>query len=86
MTESDDTSWNTFYCIDPDHSVRIKALGSGKGNTADANVGRWSHTVRRVKATYTAAQWVIPGHGKAGGSELLDYTEKLFSENAVPVE
>ena len=64
----------------------IKALGSGKGNMTDADVSRWSRTVMRVKATYGAAQWVIPGHGKAGGSELLDYTAKLFSEDAMSVE
>lgn len=58
----------------------IKALGAGYGNLEDANVATWSATVRKVKSTFSDATIVIPGHGKIGGTELLDYTIELFSK------
>jgi metallo-beta-lactamase class B len=59
----------------------IKEVGAGKGNLADANVNDWSATVTKLKSKYSLAQIVIPGHGKTGGAELLDYTIKLFVKN-----
>jgi metallo-beta-lactamase class B len=56
----------------------IKESGAGKGNLEDANVGAWSSTVAKLKEKYPDAKFVIPGHGKAGGTELFDYTIKLF--------
>lgn len=56
----------------------IKEVGAGKGNLEDANVKAWSETVRKVKARYPQAKIVVPGHGKVGGTELLDFTVKLF--------
>ncbi|MPR35717.1 subclass B1 metallo-beta-lactamase [Salmonirosea aquatica] len=56
----------------------IKEVGAGKGNLEDANVAAWPATVRNVKARYPQAKIVIPGHGKVGGTELLDFTVKLF--------
>lgn len=56
----------------------IKALGAGNGNLEDANVSAWSATVRKVKLTFPDISIVIPGHGNIGGTELLDYTEKMF--------
>lgn len=57
----------------------IKALGAGKGNLEDANITGWSATVSKVRSTFPEASVVIPGHGKIGGRELLDYTEEMFS-------
>lgn len=57
----------------------IKELGAGNGNLEDANVAAWSETVRKVKSTFPDITLVIPGHGKIGGTELLDYTEEMFS-------
>ena len=57
----------------------IKTVGAGKGNLEDANVAAWPATVSKVKATYSKAEIVIPGHGKTGGTELFDYTIKLFA-------
>ena len=54
----------------------VKALGATKGNLADADTKQWSKTISKVKRLRPAI--VIPGHGNWGGSELLDYTEKLF--------
>tara|TARA_R110002049_G_scaffold80951_8_gene205875 strand:+ start:336 stop:1142 length:807 start_codon:yes stop_codon:yes gene_type:complete len=56
----------------------IKNVGSSKGFLGDANTSEWSNTVQKIKLKYPEAKIVIPGHGKAGGTELLDYTIKLF--------
>ena len=58
----------------------VKSVGAGKGNLADANVPAWPQTVTRVQKTYPTAIHVVPGHGKAGGKELLEFTIALFSE------
>ena len=56
----------------------VKESDAGKGHLADANLGDWPKTVAKVKAQYPDARFVIPGHGKWGGKELLDYTMELF--------
>jgi len=56
----------------------IKEIGAGKGNLEDANVTEWPETVQKVKAKYPQTKIIIPGHGKSGGEELLDYTINLF--------
>ena len=61
----------------------IKEMGSGKGNLEEANIKEWSKTVRVVKKKYPNTKKVIPGHGKTGGIELLDYTIDLFGEDRV---
>lgn len=58
----------------------IKTLGAGNGNLEDANVAAWPETVKKVKSTFPNTQVVIPGHGKIGGVELLNYTIELFSK------
>ncbi|GGE18191.1 subclass B1 metallo-beta-lactamase [Psychroflexus salis] len=56
----------------------IKELNASKGNLADANTEDWALTVEKVKNEFTDVDYVIPGHGKSGGKELLDYTIDLF--------
>jgi metallo-beta-lactamase class B len=56
----------------------IKAIGSGKGNLAEANVATWSESVRKVKQKFQNAVIIIPGHGAYGNRSLLDYTIKMF--------
>lgn len=58
----------------------IKTLGAGNGNLEDANVSAWPSTVSKVKSKFPETKIVIPGHGKIGGTELLDYTIELFSK------
>ncbi|MGB0850013.1 MAG: subclass B1 metallo-beta-lactamase, partial [Bacteroidia bacterium] len=58
----------------------IKTLNASKGYLGDANTQEWSKTVKAVKSKYGAAEIIIPGHGKPGGIELLDYTIKLFED------
>jgi metallo-beta-lactamase class B len=56
----------------------IKELKATKGYLGDANIAQWPNTVERIKEQYPNIKIVIPGHGAIGGSELLDYTIKLF--------
>ncbi|GAA3631195.1 subclass B1 metallo-beta-lactamase [Flavivirga jejuensis] len=56
----------------------IKKVGANKGYLGDANTNKWSETVRKIKLKYPKTEIVIPGHGKWGGTELFDYTIKLF--------
>lgn len=58
----------------------IKALGVGNGNLEDANVAAWPATVRNVKSAFPETLIIIPGHGKIGGTELLDYTIEMFTK------
>lgn len=64
----------------------IKSWGASKGNLADANLEEWSNTVIRIKNEYPDLKIVIPGHGKPGGVELLDYTIKLFEVDSTSVK
>lgn len=56
----------------------VKEMNAGKGNLEDASVKDWSNTVERLKLAFPEVLIVIPGHGNAGGTELLEYTSKLF--------
>lgn len=56
----------------------IKEAGAKKGNLEDANTKAWPYTVMKLKQEYPQAKIVIPGHGKTGGRDLLDYTISLF--------
>ncbi|GAB0155181.1 BcII family subclass B1 metallo-beta-lactamase [Chryseobacterium sp. Alg-005] len=56
----------------------IKEVGAGKGNLEDANISEWSKTVEKIKKKYPNVSLVVPGHGKYGNYELLDYTINLF--------
>lgn len=58
----------------------IKEIGAGKGNLEDANVKDWPETVRKLKTAYPDISIIIPGHGKVGDKELLEYTIRLFEE------
>ena len=56
-----------------------KSMGSGKGNVAEADQDEWPEVVRRVMAAYPDVRVVVPGHGRPGGPELLQFTVELFS-------
>ncbi|MDR2122437.1 MAG: subclass B1 metallo-beta-lactamase [Flavobacteriaceae bacterium] len=59
----------------------IKELNAGKGNLSDANVEAWPKSVENVKNAFPEAKYIVPGHGKYGTRELLDYTINLFKES-----
>lgn len=56
----------------------IKEAGASKGNLGDADLAEWPRTVERVRSAFPEVRVVVPGHGKPGTAELLDYTIKLF--------
>ncbi len=56
----------------------IKSLKAGKGNLADASVNKWSKTVLKVKKAFPQVKVVVPGHGQAGDTALLNYTVDMF--------
>lgn len=56
----------------------VKEVGATRGYLGDANLDTWSGTVEAVKKGFPETKIVVPGHGKHGGVELLDYTIKLF--------
>ena len=58
----------------------IKPTGASKGYLGDANINEWSKTVAKIKREYPNVKTIIPGHGKWGGTELLDYTIHLFNK------
>ncbi len=58
----------------------IKEIGAGKGNLEDADERAWPITIKKVKSKYPDVKLVIPGHGKAGNADLLDYTGGLFGK------
>ncbi len=58
----------------------IKSLKSGKGNVEDANLNRYAESVKELQQHFKVLEIVVPGHGQAGGPELIQYTIDLFSE------
>uniref|UniRef100_UPI00404B5F81 subclass B1 metallo-beta-lactamase n=1 Tax=Fulvivirga sp. TaxID=1931237 RepID=UPI00404B5F81 len=60
---------------------QVKALGAGRGNLEDANIQEWSNSIENVKKAYPQIQFVVPGHGKVGGIDLLDFTIKMFDSD-----
>lgn len=59
----------------------IKSVNAGKGYLGDANTAEWSATVAKIKKEIPNLKVIIPGHGKIGDTELLEYTIGLFSIN-----
>lgn len=57
----------------------IRSYNGWVGNIGDANLDEWSQTAKNIKKEYGTAKIVVPGHGKYGGSELIDYTIDLFN-------
>nr|WP_320000018.1 subclass B1 metallo-beta-lactamase, long type [uncultured Draconibacterium sp.] len=56
----------------------IRNYNGWVGNIGDASLDKWSETATRVKKEYGTAKIVIPGHGRYGGIELVDYTIALY--------
>ncbi len=76
------TQDNVIVYYEPDELLfggcLIKSVGAGKGNLADADVKQWSKTVANIKGAFPNLSRVVPGHGKPGGIELLDFTIDMF--------
>lgn len=56
----------------------IRNYNGWVGNIGDANLDKWSETATNIKREYGSAKIVVPGHGKYGGAELIDYTIDLY--------
>lgn len=54
------------------------ASAKGLGNVAHADTAAWPLSIRRALERYGTAEIVVPGHGEAGGLELLRHTLSLF--------
>jgi len=52
---------------------------NGLGNLADAVVGEWASSIRRVRETYPHPGIVVPGHGTATG-DSIGTTLRLIAE------
>ncbi len=56
----------------------IKSANSRSlGNLSDAVVDEWDSTVEKVLSACPDVKIVVPGHGRLGGSELLEHTVEL---------
>jgi len=57
----------------------VKSLSSRTlGNTLDADLENWPQSLCNLKTRFPEAEIVVPGHGDAGGLELIDHTLTLF--------
>jgi metallo-beta-lactamase class B len=56
----------------------IKELAAKNlGYTADGDVNAYPETLKKIMKKFSNAQYVIPGHGKHGGFELITHTMEL---------
>lgn len=57
----------------------IKELKAGNlGNLSDADMTSWPETINKINIKFSSVLIVIPGHGSAGGKELLYHTTELL--------
>src|SRR2546421_2003909 len=56
----------------------IRAARAGVGFRGDANLAQWPAAVRSLAAL--SFEKVVPGHGKAGGRELLEHTLRVVGD------
>ncbi len=58
----------------------LKSLDSkDMGSVTDADLGQWPLSVGKLIDKYPDAEVVIPGHGRWGGSDILEHTVELVS-------
>jgi metallo-beta-lactamase class B len=51
-----------------------------KGNVVDADLQQWPVTIKRLRARFKKAEFIIPGHeGWQGGLKQLDHTLQILS-------
>jgi metallo-beta-lactamase class B len=56
----------------------VKSLNSQNlGNTADGDISSYPTTIDNIIKKFKTAEIVIPGHGQAGGTDLLWHTKEL---------
>jgi len=57
----------------------IRAKGWTIGNTKDANLDEYYNSANSLKKLYFDV--IIPGHGKIGGTELIEHTLNLAKKD-----
>lgn len=58
----------------------VKSIDAGTlGNTVDGDLKSYPQTIDRVLRKFPSAKIVIPGHGSAGGVELIEHTKDILS-------
>ncbi|MGI1998704.1 subclass B1 metallo-beta-lactamase [Shewanella frigidimarina] len=55
------------------------AHSKSMGYIAEASLTDWPVTISKVKATFSDAEVVVPGHGAIGNAELLNHTQELVN-------
>lgn len=55
---------------------------SSLGNIADADLQAWPRSILALQERYDGVNYVVPGHGAAGGPELLTHTRALLGQPA----
>jgi len=45
-----------------------------------ANMAEWPASVKKVEGKFPQCNWVIPGHGSPGNTELLEHTWLILEE------
>ncbi len=61
----------------------VKSVAAfGMGNIADANLGEWANSVRRVMTQFGTAKVVVPGHEAWGDTKSLEHTLRLLEKHA----
>ena len=59
----------------------VKSLSANNlGNTDDAVVDKWGSTIEKLQKTYKNIEFVIPGHGEFGSTDLLKHTISLLGQ------
>jgi metallo-beta-lactamase class B len=59
----------------------VKSINSTSlGNVADGNLKEYPVTIDKLIKKFKTAEIVIPGHGKAGGRDLLFHTRALLNQ------
>jgi metallo-beta-lactamase class B len=58
--------------------VRSASAGS-LGFTREADLENWPASIEALRREYGEAALVVPGHGRPGGTELLDHTLELLA-------
>ncbi|MDB5242258.1 MAG: beta-lactamase [Spirosoma sp.] len=63
----------------------VKSVAAfGMGNTADANLTEWAHSIRKVMELFGQAKLVIPGHEEWSDTQALEHTLQLLAKFAAP--
>ena len=55
----------------------VKRDGGSTGYIDEADLEAWPETLRKVKKSFPHAEIVVPGHGRPGTLEYVDYTIEL---------